>query len=291
MHSHNKKAFSLIELSIVILIIGILVAGVTQSSRLVKSFRLKTAQTLTQSSPVAGIKDLELWLEASQENSFDESEQEYESPVTTWYDINPQSPSKQNAVQSTAASQPRYISECINNIPCVRFDGSNDVLVSSLDINYTKLPNITIFVVFRYSGDGVNANEALFGNDNEAWDRFALTEHTTLNASISNGSSTQAFSALGIENTPQVFSLTLRNGVSNGSKAFMNGLEASTTFTENHNNLGENSTSIGAIRESGELSMGGEISEFIVYSRALKNEERKSIENYLGQKYGIEITE
>ncbi len=290
MQKSSKKAFSLIELSIVILVIGILVAGVTQSSRLLKSFRIQTAQTLTQSSPVAGIKDLELWLEASQENSFDDSEQEDESPVTTWYDINPQSPSKQNAVQSTAASQPKYISECINNIPCVRFDGSNDVLVSSLDINYTKLPNITIFVVFRYSGDGVNANEALFGNDDGSWDRFVLTEHTTLNASISNGSSTQAFSALGIENTPQIFSLTLKNGVSNGSKAFMNGQESSVTFTEGHYNLGENSTSIGALRESGELSMGGEISEFIVYSRALKNEERQSIENYLGQKYGIEIT-
>ncbi len=35
-----KKAFSLIELSIVILIIGILVAGVTQSSRLVLAMKL-----------------------------------------------------------------------------------------------------------------------------------------------------------------------------------------------------------------------------------------------------------
>jgi prepilin-type N-terminal cleavage/methylation domain-containing protein len=39
---HNQnKAFSLIELSIVILIIGILVAGVTSSSRLLKQMKLK----------------------------------------------------------------------------------------------------------------------------------------------------------------------------------------------------------------------------------------------------------
>ena len=36
----NSKAFSLIELSIVILIIGILVAGVTSSSRLLKQMKL-----------------------------------------------------------------------------------------------------------------------------------------------------------------------------------------------------------------------------------------------------------
>lgn len=38
-----KKAFSLIELSIVILIIGILVTGVTQSSRLVRQMKIASA--------------------------------------------------------------------------------------------------------------------------------------------------------------------------------------------------------------------------------------------------------
>ncbi|MFM7621060.1 MAG: prepilin-type N-terminal cleavage/methylation domain-containing protein, partial [Alphaproteobacteria bacterium] len=47
-----NKAFSLIELSIVILIIGILVAGVTQSSRLVNQFRLTSARNITLSSPL-----------------------------------------------------------------------------------------------------------------------------------------------------------------------------------------------------------------------------------------------
>lgn len=43
----NKKAFSLIELSIVILIIGIIVAGVTQGLRLINAFRLSSAKSLT----------------------------------------------------------------------------------------------------------------------------------------------------------------------------------------------------------------------------------------------------
>lgn len=50
-----QKAFSLIELSIVILIIGILVAGVTQSSRLVKQIRLASIKSMTLSSPVSSI--------------------------------------------------------------------------------------------------------------------------------------------------------------------------------------------------------------------------------------------
>ena len=52
------KAYSMMEMSLLILIIGILVAGVTQGSRLIQQFRLQNARTLTQSSPVASIKDL-----------------------------------------------------------------------------------------------------------------------------------------------------------------------------------------------------------------------------------------
>ncbi len=47
-----------------ILIIGIIVAGVTQASRLVREFRLSSAQNLTKSSPVSGIGGLSLWFDA-----------------------------------------------------------------------------------------------------------------------------------------------------------------------------------------------------------------------------------
>ncbi|MFM7620236.1 MAG: prepilin-type N-terminal cleavage/methylation domain-containing protein [Alphaproteobacteria bacterium] len=66
----NFKAFSLIELSIVILIIGILVAGVTQSSRLIRQMALSSARALTQSSPVPSIAGLVSWYEPTSEKSF-----------------------------------------------------------------------------------------------------------------------------------------------------------------------------------------------------------------------------
>ena len=68
-HSSRLKAFSLIELSIVILIIGILVAGVTSSSRLITRMKVVTAQNLTRNSPVSSIKDLAMWYETSLDES------------------------------------------------------------------------------------------------------------------------------------------------------------------------------------------------------------------------------
>ena len=35
---------------------------------------------------------------------------------------------------------------------------------------------------------------------------------------------------------------------------------------------------------------GGEISEFIIYNRALKDEERQEVESYLSKKYNIKIS-
>jgi len=79
----NKKDFSLIELSIVILIIGILVAGVTSSSRLIKRIKIATAQNITQSSPVSSIKDLAVWYETSLDKSFIDAEESDGTPITT----------------------------------------------------------------------------------------------------------------------------------------------------------------------------------------------------------------
>jgi prepilin-type N-terminal cleavage/methylation domain-containing protein len=46
-------AFSLIELSIVILVIGLLIAGAIQGSKMISKAALSSARTLTESSPVA----------------------------------------------------------------------------------------------------------------------------------------------------------------------------------------------------------------------------------------------
>jgi len=63
----NKTAFSLIELSIVVLIIGILIAGISQSSRLIKAMKLSTARSLTRSSDVNSINNLTAWFDATAE--------------------------------------------------------------------------------------------------------------------------------------------------------------------------------------------------------------------------------
>ena len=125
----KNKAFSLVELSVVILIIGILVAGVTQSGRLIRQIKLSTARSITASSDVASIRDITAWFEASTEGVFTDNkgstEVEDKAEIDIWRDTNPQKSKgdKPELKNATAGAKPKYVSNGINGIPSVYFDG------------------------------------------------------------------------------------------------------------------------------------------------------------------------
>ena len=112
MKKSNLRAFSLVEISMVLLIIGILIAGITEGANLIRKSRLRVAQSLTKSSPVISTKGLMLWYETSLETSFNENEINNDDQATpsisVWYDNNSQLPAKNNAIQSTSANKPLY---------------------------------------------------------------------------------------------------------------------------------------------------------------------------------------
>jgi len=59
------------------------VAGVISGNNLVYKFKLSTARTFTQSSPVSSIKDLSLWLDATAENAITASEAQNNSTISS----------------------------------------------------------------------------------------------------------------------------------------------------------------------------------------------------------------
>ena len=155
--SLRKSAFSLIELSIVILIVGILVAGVTQGSRLIRSFKLSNARTVTNSSPVQSIKDLVLWLDATAENKIlnrdGSSYIDNEEYVSSWKDSNVQNLGTTPCVQNTADEQPQYISDAINGIPAIRLsEDSPDVNITCGLPTSINVSN-TIFMVVSWRAE------------------------------------------------------------------------------------------------------------------------------------------
>lgn len=294
-----KSAFSLIEVSVVILIIGILIAGVSQSAKMMQKFRLSTAVTLTKSSPVAGIKNLVVWWEATSEESFLNSECENNQKVSTWYDTNPRSIEKYSAVQATSGNQPTYIAEAINNLPALKFDGSATYLKVPYSANLNP-DSFTIFAVVKTVGT-TNHGAIISSRASTPVDPANLgyiiyaTPANTYQTWVGNlnwgGVGTP--SATLVLNKTNVLSTTAGSSLVNlyNNGATVLGSPFSQTMAVNNNPSRE--LRIGAGKNEAlvpDYFYSGYIGELIIFDRVLLNEERKAIEAYLGKKWGVVIS-
>lgn len=146
--SSKFKAFSLIEMSIVILIIGVLTSGVIAGSRMYNSARIATAKSLTSNSPVAGMKDLYLWLDATAEKSFLPAEASNGKRISVWNDINPQNMQSLSLTQASAANRPFYHSSSYKGLPSVDFKKVGNLATTLASPTKYDVPQeFTIFAV------------------------------------------------------------------------------------------------------------------------------------------------
>ncbi len=299
----KKSAFSLIELSIVILIIGILVAGVTQSSRLISKMRLASARSQTQSSDVASVKNTVFWLETTSEKSFDDAATEDDVNINStttnysWYDINNQISQKSNASSATLGAD--YEVSGINNLPCLNFNGSTEFM----DITQTSgtSSQLSVFIVFR--------NLTLPSGTPQALISIKDLDHTAANNSFHiniintsnvvqydyfNGAGTAvttAVTAAITANTPYLVDViddgTTTQTISLNSATAMVRVAVSGTSGSKNLNAGFNIGSWDSLAAARARYFNGDIAEVILFDRALKAEERNAIEKYLGKKWGI----
>ncbi len=294
----TRSAFSLIELSIVILVIGILIAGVTQGSRLISKSRFSNARTLTQSSPVSSIKNLALWIETTSESSLDDIDTESGATVDNWYDINPQASVKSSL---TSSAQPTYTTTStgnVNSLPTVTFNGSSTFMSSSNFGNIVdqssvfmvvKTPSGTpavkpIFSKRATSGAGAINIQVNTGLATDGWQYCDNYAGTACYASTSDVAASTAYvvSMVYIANTASTGMRFFQNGVSGGASATTS--KAPDTTVSASLFIGKDGLS------SSPAFFGGSIGELIIFDRALKDEERQSIEDYLGKKWGISIS-
>jgi prepilin-type N-terminal cleavage/methylation domain-containing protein len=291
---NQKKAFSLIELSIVILIIGILVAGVTQSSRLINQMRLLSARSANQGSPIPTILGLVAWWETCDDKSILESEAVNNGLISTLNDLNPTSTSKINLNQTNTALQPTYLSSSINNLPGLKFNGDDRFVTNNL---FSE--TFSLFVVMRTANGGAGnattqayTGSAIIGADlsGSANDIIPLAlgggyvkiftgnTETTLSSTItvSDNKSYILFSSRNMLNGVRTLMINNSNSVTDSL--------GGTTILNANNQVG-----IGGDSNVAATPFNGEISEVVVYNRILSSEERTATAQYLSKKYAIKL--
>lgn len=281
---NNRKAFSLIEISLVIIIIAILIAGSLNGIEMVKKAKLATAQSLTEQSVVGQIKDLTIWYETSLARSFIDSESDNGLKISTWRNINPNALITNNATQASNANQPTFFDNRFNDaIPGLYFDG-NDFL-NFIGTELVKSAYSVFIVEKRMSGGdlltmigglttAVNSNlilayrsstiitQAHYGNDID----FAVP----------------AYSSPIVRMHSFLFNSTY------GKKYWLNGgiTPDKADATQTASLIAYDNAYLGRYIN---YFYFGDIAEIIIFKRSLTTEERISVETYLSKKYNIAI--
>ncbi len=137
------KAFSLIEVSVVIIIIGIFVAGIIIAGNLVKKSRIAAAQSLSRSSPINTITDSALWLESSVDSNFSDGDAVDGHAINNWYDSRN---SANKTLISVVGAGPKY-ANTINYVHAVEFDGTSSNYLQIDDASFLNKTDYTIMVV------------------------------------------------------------------------------------------------------------------------------------------------
>ena len=281
----KKFAFSLIELSIVILVIGILMVGVSQGYNLVRSAQISNARGITAKSPISQMQGLLAWYETSMKESLDQSKLKDGDSISTWKDISPNSIlNGYNQLTTTASANITFAQSSINKIPAIKFSGISKLSLGNFTQGSSSQATVFLVVKLNYVPDTSNYKTIFDGNSADF--SFSIKSN---GVQLNTGTAVATAYADGFSNSGEYVIAIYFNG--SNSKVFINNtnsmIASSDIVSSTANQLA--GMTLGNNR-SGTNGFSGFISEVAVFNRVIKVAERKEIFTYFSKKYKIEIT-
>jgi len=269
----NLTAFSLIELSVVLVIISILVLGSVKGAAYIKAAKLSRAKTITANIYQGNQENLVAWFETSFAESFINQQDEDGSVISKWNNLPQKNNNQCGNFASATNNQIIYRRFAINNLPSIQFKSGGSMKLENFCQG--SLFQATIFIVFK---------PEFSGSEN-----FTLLDSYNTQSSISISSNKIKVNAGTIFETnatfdnrkPYILALYFNQ---NNSKLFLN---QSTNPIASGVNFGNNpiaGLTIGS-GQDGSNSFKGLISEIIIFDNLLKAEKRDEIFQYLSEKY------
>lgn len=232
-------------------------------------FRIKTGPYQPPPFP-SEISGLKLWLDASDSSTLYQSSggslaSADGDPVGQWRD---KSGNSNHLSQTDGTKKPVVKLAVKNNLPCVRFDGSNDKMALSFTLNQPEF----VFAVFSCKTNGAQAWDG--ATQDYMWGWVSTTTFETYAGAYG----------------PKITNFSLNNfclieALYNGasSEIFMNGVSGGTG-------------NVGAFNAGG-FTIGGsagnfsnqnmDVCEILIYQAALGSVDRKKVEAYLSAKWSV----
>ena len=217
------------------------------------------------------ISGLLVWMDAS-----DASTYTIATGVSEWRD---KSGNGRTFSQSTENNQPLVSATKQNGKTLFEFDGTNDRMTATG--NWLQVANCTLFAAFKRNSGTFGGVIASSGNlDNSPG--IIIDSSVPAIRGYSNFSSGASGSATAF----QIMSGTVTNGA---SVAFTNGTQTDSDAASGSLGSDQTITSIGTYRTTAANFLNGLLGEVLAFSRVLTVSERRSVEAYLGKKYGITV--
>ncbi|MBP7710342.1 MAG: prepilin-type N-terminal cleavage/methylation domain-containing protein [Rickettsiales bacterium] len=307
MQQRKVSAFSLIEISIVILIIGILVAGVTSGSKMLNKATLSNARTFTQSTSVHNLqRNILLWLDATSETAIPDSEQNNATAVSAWTETRPTTTAS-TATSCAGTAKPQYITSGLNGLPALQFDGTDDCMLVGAPF-YNTSPathsNFSVFVVAQTASTIPLDTQASSGTAGVGVPHkyLILPSHGSMFSGLANAAGAGiAFGTNGIyfyehaslyfpplmasTTTSTKAAVILQEYTNNTPKFYLNGTLIKTGLASTR--IAVPSINIGGAAGYAYGFFQGSLGEIIIFDKVLNAEERADVFKYLKTKWKI----
>ncbi len=275
----KKRAFSLIELAVVLVVIGLLAAAITKGSSLLHASRIASAKSLTAASRISEIDGLVTWYENVLPDSFDKDSTTDNAQVAYWQDVSSQYniTESKNRLTRTASSSVVYRKSGIGNLPSLQFTSSGNFTLTELIDGNSK--EFSVFAVLSPTLAFGGATMTFIDSYDTSDNAFSLQDAAF---SIESGTTkTDAYDF--VTGSEYVVAVTGTDGI---ARIFVNNNTELSDVSVDIN--GFSGLTVGTDR-GGADKFTGLISEIIIFNRVLTTEERRHVMSYLSKKYKIRV--
>ena len=201
----------------------------------------------------------------------------------------------QNALVPAATATPRHadrppavVGNALNGHAVIRFDGTDQTLMATIDIGPARMPEGTIVTVIRSTTADASPLRKVYGNDNGGYDRAVGLDDRggDKNFTLFKGSYVEGYFQI----QPDTTYIVVDQYSPREFSGWVNGNAALTKIEADWQDDALPNLYIGGTGTVYNEFWSGDLAEIIVYSRKLDDAERVQVEDYLGQKYGVAIT-
>lgn len=211
------------------------------------------------------------------------------SAVETWDD---ESGNNNPFTQSTATRRPIFTSNAINGNPAVRFDGTDDYLISDAISELDNDNSISWFIVNKYNslaGSSMDIFNSKYSDNTRRMGNYYVPSSPRNGVFLRDVSGTDGY-ITSTNTSTHIYSQIWDAALSSGSfLCFIDG--ASQLSAANQSTIGtHNFSTIGCRSNNFVAFLNGDIPEIFGYTIALNTAQRIIVENYLAAKYGLAIS-